>query len=240
MSTNLHASTSSQTTQDKRMPDALEKTQLMPANRQQTFKVMSIEDSRFKNYGRILTGYDFTQLCKAMEKSPLPETVVYEPSVTYLEVLPVAEELKNRAYGGLPIQIGYCNGSNHFLNAVEYHRNSELNIAVTDAILILGRQQDIEDDYTYDTSKMEMFLLPAGVGVELYGTTLHYAPCNAGDNGFKVAIVLPRGTNYPLSRLWSDGEDQLLTAVNKWLIGHEQGGLPETAFIGLKGENLSV
>ena len=87
---------------------------------------------------------------------------------------------------------------------------------------------------------MEMFRLPAGVGIELYGTTLHYAPCNADGNGFKVVVVLPRGTNYPLSRLWSEGEDRLLAATNKWLIGHAQGGLPETAFIGLKGENLSV
>ena len=203
-------------------------------------EVRNIEDSEFKKYGRILTGYDFAELCKAMEKSPLPCTVVYEPSVSYLEELPIAEELKERAYGGLPVQIGYCNGSNHFLNAVEYHRNSELNIAVTDAILILGRQQDIEEGYLYDTSKMEMFRLPAGVGIELYGTTLHYAPCNADGNGFKVVVVLPRGTNYPLSRLWSEGEDRLLAATNKWLIGHAQGGLPETAFIGLKGENLSV
>jgi len=28
--------------------------------------------------------------------------------------------------------------------------------------------------------------------------------------------------------------------VNKWLIGHEEGGLPEGSFIGLKGENIEV
>ena len=203
-------------------------------------EVLDIKDSRFKKYGRVLTGYDFTELCTAMEQSPVPEDVVYEPSVSYLEELPITEEFKDRAYGGLPVQTGYCNGSNHFLNAVEYHRNSELNIAVTDAVLILGRQQDIEDDYTYDTSRMEMFRIPAGTGVEIYGTTLHYAPCNADGKGFKMVVVLPKGTNYPLSRSLGEGEDRLLAATNQWLIGHAQGGLPENAFIGLKGENLSV
>lgn len=203
-------------------------------------EVISVKDSRFKKYGRVLTGYDFTELCAAMEKAPLPEDVVYEPSISYLEELQIAEELKTKAYGELAIQMGYCNGHNNLLNAVEYHRGSELNIAVTDAILILGMQQDIEDDFTYDTSKMEAFLVPAGVGVELYATTLHYAPCSVNGNGFKVVVVLPKGTNYPLSKSHAEGEDKLITATNKWLIGHAEGGLDEGAFIGLKGENLSV
>ena len=46
--------------------------------------------------------------------------------------------MKERAYGGLEIQIGYCNGNNKKLNAVEYHRSSELDIAVDDLILLLG------------------------------------------------------------------------------------------------------
>ena len=39
-------------------------------------------------------------------------------------------------------------------------------------------EQDIEDDYTYDTSKIEAFLLPKGTVAEVYATTLHYAPCS--------------------------------------------------------------
>ena len=49
-----------------------------------------------------------------------------------LEALKISEELMEREYGGLPIQIGYCNGNNYCLNAVEYHRSSEINIAVED------------------------------------------------------------------------------------------------------------
>ena len=35
-------------------------------------------------------------------------------------------------------------------------------------------------------------------------------------------------------------EDGLLTAKNKWLIGHAEGGLPEGSHIGLIGKNLNV
>ena len=82
----------------------------------------------------------------------------------------------------MPIQVGYCNGSNYLLNAVEYHRDSEVNVALTDLILILGKEQDIEADGTYQTEKMEAFLVPAGTVVEVYATTLHYAPCNVNEN----------------------------------------------------------
>lgn len=203
--------------------------------------IYEVTDPRFAKYGKVLEGYDFTELIDAMtEKAPLPEGVIYEPSVDYLEALPIMEDLTVKAYGEMPIQIGFCNGHNHLLNAVEYHRDSELNIAATDAILILGLLSDVEADHTYDTAKMEAFRVPKGVGVEVYATSLHYAPCSVGDNGFKVVIVLPRGTNFPLSKEHKGGEDSLITAVNKWLIGHPEGGLDEGAFIGLKGENLSV
>ena len=53
-----------------------------------------------------------------------------------------------------PAVIGYCNGHNSLLNAVEYHRSSEVNVAATDLILLIGMQQDIEADYTYDTKSI--------------------------------------------------------------------------------------
>ena len=113
---------------------------------------------------------------------------------------------------------------------------------------MIGSQQDITDDYTYDTNKIEAFLCPKGVGVELYATTLHYAPCGVDGKGFQVSIVLPKGTNYPLktahAKVNADGsapsEDALITAVNKWLIGHKEGGLDAGSFLGLKGKNLNL
>lgn len=203
--------------------------------------VRKVADPAFKAYGRVITGYDFSGLLKAMEHTPLPEDVIYIPSLPEMEALSDAKELERGIYGQMPIQIGCCNGHNKKLNAVEYHRDSEVDIAVDDLILILGKQQDIEEDHTYDTSRMEAFLVPAGTAVEVYATTLHYAPCHVKDEGFRCVIVLPRDTNLDMEPVEvKDPEDRLLFARNKWLIGHAQGGLPEGAFIGLKGENLSV
>lgn len=204
-------------------------------------EIKKVTDSSFRKYGRIVEGIDFTDLVEVLKKeTPLPDGVAYEPSVEALEVTAAAKELQRRAFGEFPIQVGYCNGHNYKLNAAEYHRNSEINVAATDAVLIVGMQQDITDDFTYDTSKMEAFLVEAGTAVELYATTLHYAPCSADEGGFKVGIVLPAGTNYPLKEKHEGWEDSLITAQNKWLIGHAEGGLDAGAHIGLVGKNLDV
>lgn len=203
-------------------------------------EIKKITDAAFGKYGRVVQGYDFGPLVEALKKTPDYEGVAYEPSIPELEATPTAAQLRQKTYGELPIQVGYCNGKNYKLNAVEYHRSSEINVAATDAILIVGMRQDITDDFTYDTSKMEAFLLPEGTAAEIYATTLHYAPCSVGDAQFKVGIVLPAGTNCPLEEGHSDWEDALITAKNKWLIGHEEGGLDAGAHIGLVGKNLDV
>lgn len=203
-------------------------------------KIKNVTDVSFNPYGKVLTGYDWGPILKAMESTPLPEDdVVYVPSVKELEELAISEQLKRVAYGELPIQVGYCNGNNNKLNAVEYHRSSEVDIAVNDLILLLGRQQDIEADYTYDTSKIEAFFVPAGTAVELYATTLHYAPCSSEGKGFRCVIVLPKDTNLDLDEKHQDNEDKLITAKNKWLIAHPEAGI-QGAFCGLKGENITI
>lgn len=201
-----------------------------------------VTDIEFEKYGQVLKNYDCNELIEKMKATPLPSDVIYEPSIKELEALKIAEELRVREYGELPIQIGYCNGNNYLLNAVEYHRSSEINVAVTDLILLLGSQQDIQEDYSYDTSKIEAFLVPAGTAIEVYATTLHYAPCNAKETGFKCVVVLPRDTNLALkNKIEKSGEDALLFARNKWLIGHKDTNLGEQgAFIGLKGQNISI
>ena len=203
-------------------------------------KIQKVTDPAFRKYGQVLEGYDFTGLIKEMKHTPVPEDVIYVPSVEELEALDIMKDLQNKGYGGLPIQIGYCNGHNKKLNAVEYHRNSEINVAVTDLVLLIGHQQDIEPDHTYDTSKIEAFLVPAGTGIEVYATTLHYAPCHVNEGGFQCVVVLPKGTNTDLTfQTEKTGEDSLMTAKNKWLIAHEDAKIAG-AFNGLKGENITI
>lgn len=203
-------------------------------------EMKKVTDEAFRKYGRVVQGYDFGPLVEVLKKTPDYDGVAYEPSVPELEATDTAVQLRKKTFGELPIQVGYCNGVNYKLNAAEYHRSSEINVAGTDAVLILGMQQDITDDFTYDTSRMEAFLVPEGTAVEIYATTLHYAPCSVGDRQFKVGIVLPAGTNYPLEETHADWEDALITAKNKWLIGHAEGGLDAGAHIGLVGKNLDI
>ena len=202
--------------------------------------IQKVTDQAFRKYGQVLEGYDFTGIIKEMKHTPVPEDVIYVPSAEELEALDIIKDLQNKGYGGLPVQIGYCNGHNKKLNALEYHRNSEINIAVTDLILLIGHQQDVEPDHTYDTSKVEAFLVPAGTGIEVYATTLHYAPCHVNEGGFQCVVVLPKGTNTDLTfPTAKTGEDKLMTAKNKWLIAHEDAKI-EGAFNGLKGENITI
>ena len=204
-------------------------------------RIQQLTAPSFRRYGRVLT-YDCTgPLLEELNHTPLPDQeVVYVPSDPDLERLDSASVFQDRAFGGLPVQIGYCNGNNHFLNALEYHRSSEINIAADDLILLLGLRQDLSDGFTYDTAKIEGFLVPAGTAVELYATTLHYAPVSVSDSNFRCIVILPKGTNEPLiSMPLQEGEDCLLAARNKWLIAlklHTE----MLWFCGLTGENIYI
>lgn len=203
--------------------------------------VYNVNSEEFKKYGRVITSLQLNEIVKEMEHTPCPEDVVYIPSAPELEQLPIYQELQTMIYGELPIQVGYCNGHNNKLNALEYHRSSEINIAATDLILLLGMQQDITDTFTYNTSNVEAFLLPANTAVEIYATTLHYAPCSVKGNGFRCVVVLPKDTNLPLDKPHNNStEDKLLTAKNKWLIAHKESGIEGNVHFGLEGENITI
>ena len=203
-------------------------------------EILSVYDSAFKPYGRVVEGYPTERLVKALATTPCTDGVVNLPRVEVLHSAPNAAKIGVGLDGGMPYELGYCNGHNHLLNAVEYHRDSEINIAVTDLILILGKEQDITEDHTYDSSKMEAFLIPAGTTIEVYATTLHYAPCNVAASGFKCVVVLPKGTNTDITlEEKHTPEDDLLFARNKWLLSHPDANIAGSV-AGIKGENLSV
>ena len=109
-------------------------------------KTYSVYDKEFKPYGKVLSGSDTAELIEAMNKLELPESgTAYEPSIKSLEDCSIFHELRDRAYGGMPVELGMCWGRNTKLNCLEYHRDSELNIGSTDFILLLAKADDIVD-----------------------------------------------------------------------------------------------
>lgn len=207
-------------------------------------KIQSVFDKAFATYGKVVEGYDFSNLLSTLEaNSEKPsDAVIYVPSVDVLEATDIYAQLRDNCYGGMPIQIGYCNGTNTKLNCFEYHRDSEVDIAADDVILLVARQQDIVDGQI-DSSKTEAFLCPKGTGVELYATTLHYAPCSAKKGeGFRVIIVLPKGTNEAKPAITEkNAEDKLLWALNKWLVAHKDTSeARDGAHVGITGENVDI
>ena len=82
-------------------------------------EIKKVTDSAFRKYGKVVENIDFSGLIRALtEKTPLPADVVYEPSAEVLEAEPVFETVQKKAYGEMPVQIGYCNGHNHKLNII--------------------------------------------------------------------------------------------------------------------------
>ena len=206
-------------------------------------QIVPVTDPSFKPYGQILTGYDTAVLTAAMEAIPLPESgVAYEPSIAALELGAIFGQLQNNAYGGMPVQIGMCWGRNTKLNCLEYHRDSEVNIGTGDFILLLAKQDEIVDG-KLDTAKVKAFRVPAGMAVEVYATTLHYAPCHTDEAvGFRVAVVLSKGTNETKPSITpANEEDKRLWARNKWLLAHaESSEAVQGAPIGLNGVNIDI
>lgn len=207
-------------------------------------KIYSVFDPEFKPYGKVVTGMENTvaEILEGLKKTPLPEGTGYVPTDPILQELPAAAEVSENLYGGMPVQLGWCNGHNTKLNCLEYHRDSEFNLGTEDFILLLAKMEDIEDG-KLDTAKVKAFRVPAGTLVECYATSLHYAPCHTdASKGFRVLIALPWLTNTDKPHLTSlTPENNLLWACNKWLLAHaESSEAAEGAYVGLVGKNIDI
>lgn len=205
--------------------------------------IHSVSNPLFFKYGNIIKGFDFDECLEIMKIKPIPEKD--NCYVAFDEVMmntSVATELSHRFYANMPVQIGYCNGNNSKLNAMEYHKGSEIDVAVTDLVLILSDIRNIKNNQL-SSSCVDIFYLPANTACELYATTLHFAPCKISEKGFKSIIVLPEGTNTPLNKLPvpKNDEDKLLWMQNKWLIAHAES-IPASkgAYVGITGENIEI
>lgn len=203
----------------------------------------SVEDPEFRPFGRVID-FDAASLIETCEKEiPMPDgTCEYVTDAPALEALPAFQKVKDSLRGEGSCQIGLCWGYNQMLNCLEYHRSSEHNIAATDMVLLLAAQQDMEDG-VLPAGKVKAFYCPKGTTIEVYATTLHYAPCQVDENGFRSIVVLPRGTNKDLTQPRpTEGDGRLLWAADKWLIAHDDmtDMIANGAFPGLKGENFCV
>ena len=207
--------------------------------------IYSVNDPEFKSYGNVWDDVPSeltSPVLEALSATPIPEGSKYVASAPELEGVKDADKLGFLMFGGRPFQLGWCNGHNTKLNCLEYHRDSEFNIGLYDFVLLVAKEDDIVDG-KLDTSKVMAFKAKAGDVVEVYATTLHYAPCNATKDGcFKVVIALPKGTNGAKPNITPVyDEDKTLWACNKWLLAHaDSDEAKQGAYVGLTGENIDI
>ena len=199
-------------------------------------KIYSIHDKEFKIFGKV-AGCPFIDFfTEAATDITVPETgCSYMASVPQFESEEALSYYRN-AFGDMDVQIGYCWGRNDTLNALEWHKSSEIHCALEDMVLLLGDMREMKDN-TFDTSKIKAFFVKKGESVEIFETTLHFCPAISGGKVFKNVVILPRGTNTPLL---NSTEDKTLVARNKWLICHPEckKQVELGRVIGLKGENI--
>ena len=201
--------------------------------------IFPVESEEFRTYGRVIKDLDTAQIVATAEKIKNPDTgASYLPEEESLAKLPIAKTIQDRCFGTLPTQIGYCWGHNRMLNATEWHTSSEINIAVTDIVLLLAPVWEIEDG-KIDSSAFRAFYVPKGTAVEVYATSLHFTPCEVREEGFGCVVALPAGTNTPLDE---KADDPLLFRRNKWIICHEENqGLIERGVVpGITGCNYCL
>lgn len=201
-------------------------------------EIHSIHSEEFKKYGAVLD-IDAKEMIEACEKISLPENgSLYTASLPELESLKVSEKLRKKLFGGCEAQVGLCYGYSSFLNAFEFHNSSEINVAITPLVLILGLRFEM-DGNEYDSSKAKAFYLEKGDVVEVFGTTLHFCPCQTSDSGFLCGVVLPKDTNTDLE---GENDDKLLFRKNKWIICHDKNNalIDRGVYPGIHGINYRI
>ena len=200
-------------------------------------QILDVDSPDFLPYGRVLKKIDSRDFAVCLALQTVPDEILYVPSDPRLEALPLSEVIRWSVFGGLPLQAGFCVGKNRHLNALEYHACAEVNVAATDLILLLGHRYDMTMDGKYPTEKVQAFFLPEGMAVELYSSTLHFAPCGTElDGTFKAAILLPAGVNGPLM---GKQKRDALCGISKWVLKHADyagEGLADA----LQGENIFI
>ncbi|MDY0287415.1 MAG: DUF4867 family protein [Sphaerochaeta sp.] len=215
-----------------------------------TAMILSVQSSRFTQYGTVLEGLDVQALLdKAAEATPIPDTgTMYVASDKDLEEIEGIGVLAPY-FDGQPIQVGYCNGRNQSMNGLEYHKSPEVIMAVTDCVLFLCPFDHLHEYEKVRSVDAELFYLPKGAVVLIKPHVMHLAPCMVEPEGFQAIIVLPKGTNEALDQeeqekrdSSQEKEDRLLFKKNKWMLTHPEREqlVSQNVHVGLVGENRVV
>lgn len=202
------------------------------------------------HYGKYLTIAGIEKLIERADR----QIVINTEQNTYLASDPVLDTVENRKlffyyFGGIEIQIGWVAGPNSTMNGMEYHKSNEIIVAVTEQVLLLGLQTDMDPMFQFESNKAKALYLKRGECFELLPGTLHLSPCKTEERGFKSLIILPKGTNLPLDTFEHQQrneavvtEERLLFMKNKWLIAHPERKplIEKGAYPGIVGENVKV
>lgn len=201
-------------------------------------KIYRVTDKEFKQFGRVLN-LDTSDIVAKGEAFDRDRNPTYYAGVAEFESLPIMETIQNECFGGLATQLGLCCGRNKMLNALEWHNCSEINVAITDVILLLGDLRDIEEGNRFNSDKVMAFKLLKGEAIEVYSTSLHYCPIETSEIGFACVVGLLKGTNTACD---FETDNELLKSKNKWIIAHEENQemIDRGIFGGIYGINHEI
>ncbi len=200
--------------------------------------IYTIHDKEFVPYGTPITDVDTSEIVSVGEKLLEAGGAGYKASVAQFEALEIHDIIRDRFFGQMPSQTGFVWGKNNRMNALEWHKNSEINIAIDDIVLLLGQLDEIVDG-RYHSDKVKAFYLEKGEMAEVYATSLHFTPCTVKKTGMGAVVGLPLGTNTALEK---PATDRFLRNKNKWLICHcDNHGMMEKGVEGnIDGINIEL
>lgn len=184
--------------------------------------IMDINDSSFKKYGIVYSAYNLEEINQYMNILDIPDENIYIPKNLNVEKMNIIHEIRDYIFGGMEVSAGECMGHCGALSAIEYHQGSEVSIAFTDIIMVLGKRQDL-NNAEYNAEKYaEIFYVPKGTIIEIFSDTLHYSPIDVEKKGFKTIVVVLNGTNTANSLdLQVSNTNTMLIKKNKFQIVHK-------------------
>lgn len=209
-----------------------------------TYTIKETTDPTFAKYGKIYANYDVSDVIKYMDENIIIDKTsnIYVPTNAELEKVPSMQMIGTDVYAGMPFEVGECTGRSSNFTAVEYHQGSELNVMITDVVMVLGKRSVLEENGTFNAEKQaELFFVPRGTVVEFYSDTLHYSPLKVDDAGFKIIVMLPAGSNQPLPENFHSNNPRIVKK-NKFQVVHRSRSdkIAQGAQVGVSGELIEL